>query len=60
MTRPTAYHGPPELTVSRMLTDRHLDAALLAAGIALTAAYTAAVITARRRGTQWPWRRNVA
>ncbi|MEU9651717.1 cytochrome c oxidase assembly protein [Streptomyces sp. NPDC048110] len=60
MTPDSGYHGPPELTVSRMLTTWHPDPALLLVLAVITAAYLTAVIAARRRGHPWPLRRSAA
>ncbi|MGQ4368949.1 cytochrome c oxidase assembly protein [Streptomyces violaceoruber] len=60
MTPDAGYHGPPELTVSRMLTTWHANPALLLAFAVITAAYITAVITTRRHGHPWPLRRSTA
>ncbi|MBP0456071.1 cytochrome c oxidase assembly protein [Streptomyces montanisoli] len=60
MTPDTGYHGPPELTVSRMLTTWHPDPAVLLALAVIAAGYLMAVVTARRRGRAWPLRRSTA
>ncbi len=61
MTPDAGYHGPPDLTVSRMLSIWHTDPALLLGFVVITAAYLTAVVTARRRGGHpWPLRRSAA
>ncbi|MEU7404716.1 cytochrome c oxidase assembly protein [Streptomyces sp. NPDC044948] len=60
MTPDAGYHGPPELTVSRMLTTWHPDPAPLLAFAVITAVYVTAVVDARRRGHPWPLRRSAA
>ncbi|MFR0352274.1 cytochrome c oxidase assembly protein [Streptomyces sediminimaris] len=56
----SAYHGPPELTYHRALTDWHVEPALLVLLAAAAVAYSAAVRATRRRGRAVPVRRHVA
>ena len=51
------YHGPPELTAVRALTEWTLDAWMLALVALLGGCYLAGVWRLRRRGQPWsPWR----
>ena len=51
------YHGPPELTAVRALTEWTLDPWVLALVVLLGGGYLAAARRLRRRGTPWPrWR----
>jgi cytochrome c oxidase assembly factor CtaG len=56
----TAYHGPPELTVSRALGSWTLDPWTLAGLLVLGGSYVAGVRALRRRGMAWPGGRTVA
>jgi cytochrome c oxidase assembly factor CtaG len=50
----SGYHGPPELTPSRALTEWTLDPWMLALVVILGAAYLAGVRRVRRRNAPWP------
>ena len=51
------YHGPPELTAVRALTEWTLDPWMLALVVLLGGGYLAAARHLRRRGTPWSrWR----
>ncbi len=50
----SGYHGPPELTPTRALTEWTLDPWMLALVVVLGALYLAGVRRVRRRGTVWP------
>ncbi len=51
------YHGPPDLTAVRALTEWTLDAWMLALVVLLGGCYLAGVRRLRRRGQSWPpWR----
>jgi cytochrome c oxidase assembly factor CtaG len=50
----SGYHGPPELTVVRALTEWTLDPWALAVIVAVAAAYLAGVRRVRRSGESWP------
>jgi cytochrome c oxidase assembly factor CtaG len=51
------YHGPPELTAVRALTEWTLDPWMLALVVLLGGCYLAGVRRLRRRGQPWPrWR----
>ncbi len=53
----TGYHGPPELTAVRALTEWTLDPWILALVVLLGGGYLAAARYLRRRGTPWSrWR----
>ena len=53
----TGYHGPPELTAVRALTEWTLDPWMLALVVLLGGGYLAAAHHLRRRGTPWSrWR----
>ena len=53
----TGYHGPPELTAVRALTEWTLDPWMLALVVLLGGGYLAAARYLRRRGTPWSrWR----
>ena len=49
----SGYHGPPELTVTRALTEWTLDPWMLALIVLLGGAYLAGVRRARVRGAEW-------
>jgi cytochrome c oxidase assembly factor CtaG len=53
------YHGPPELTPLRGLTEWTLDPWMLALALLLGGCYIAGVRHLRRRGDPWPWTRTV-
>jgi cytochrome c oxidase assembly factor CtaG len=50
----SVYHGPPELTPTRALTEWTFDPWMLALIVVLGAAYLAALWRVRRAGTSWP------
>jgi cytochrome c oxidase assembly factor CtaG len=50
----SGYHGPPELTVVRALTEWTLDPWMLALILLLGAAYLAGIRRVRARGDIWP------
>ncbi len=56
----SGYHGPPELTPVRALTEWTLDPWVLAFVLLLGAAYLAGVRRVRRSGGSWPAGRSVA
>jgi cytochrome c oxidase assembly factor CtaG len=53
------YHGPPELTPLRGLTEWTLDPWMLALALLLGGCYIAGVRHLRRHGEPWPWTRTV-
>jgi cytochrome c oxidase assembly factor CtaG len=55
----SAYHGPPELTFTRALTEWTFDPWMLALIVILGTAYLAGVRRVRRRGTAWPVARRI-
>jgi cytochrome c oxidase assembly factor CtaG len=55
----SGYHGPPELTPTRALTEWTLDPWMLALVVILGAAYLAGVRKVRRAGHAWPVARQV-
>ncbi len=55
----SGYHGPPELTLTRALTEWTLDPWMLALVVILGAAYLAGVRRVQRRGTAWPVARRI-
>ncbi len=55
----SGYHGPPELTLTRALTEWTFDPWMLALVVLLGAGYLAGVRTARRAGHPWPAARQV-
>jgi cytochrome c oxidase assembly factor CtaG len=56
----TAYHGPPELTVSRALSSWTLNPWTLAVVVILGGSYLAGVRRLRRGGSVWPGGRTFA
>ena len=50
----SGYHGPPELTLTRALTEWTFDPWMLALVVVLGAGYLAAVSKVRRTGRTWP------
>jgi cytochrome c oxidase assembly factor CtaG len=50
----SVYHGPPELTPTRALTEWTFDPWMLALIVVLGGAYLAALWRVRRTGTSWP------
>ena len=55
----SGYHGPPELTVTRALTEWTFDPWMLALVVILAAAYLAALRRVHRAGTSWPVARRI-
>jgi len=55
----SGYHGPPELTLTRALTEWTFDPWMLALIVLLGAGYLAGVRRARRAGHPWPAARQV-
>src|SRR5260370_17258353 len=55
-----AYHGPPELTVARALTEWTLDPWTLGFVLLLGGLYLSGARQVRRSGTPWPPGRTVA
>jgi cytochrome c oxidase assembly factor CtaG len=55
----SGYHGPPELTLTRALTEWTLDPWMLALALILGGSYLAAVRKVRRAGHAWPKARPV-
>jgi cytochrome c oxidase assembly factor CtaG len=55
----SGYHGPPELTAARALTEWTFDPWMLALVVILGAGYLAGVRRVRRRGTAWPVARRI-
>ena len=56
----SGYHGPPELTLSRALTEWTLDPWALAIAALLGGLYLSGARRVRRSGTAWPLGRTVA
>src|SRR5258706_13078083 len=56
----SGYHGPPELTLSRALTEWTLDPWALAIAALLGGLYRSGARRVRRSGTAWPLGRTVA
>jgi cytochrome c oxidase assembly factor CtaG len=55
----SGYHGPPELTPARALTEWTFDPWMLALVVILGAAYLAGVRRVQRRGSLWPVARRI-
>ena len=55
----SGYHGPPELTLTRALTEWTFDPWMLALIVLLGAGYLAGTRSARRAGHPWPTARSV-
>ena len=55
----SGYHGPPELTLTRALTEWTFDPCMLALVVLLGAGYLAAVRKVRRAGRTWPTARPI-
>jgi cytochrome c oxidase assembly factor CtaG len=55
----SGYHGPPELTLTRALTEWTFDPWMLALIVLLAVGYLAGVRRARRAGHPWPTARQV-
>ena len=55
-----AYHGPPELTLSRAFTEWTADPAMIALVVLLGAAYLTGARRVRARGGEWKTGRTVA
>src|SRR5258706_16162002 len=56
----SGYHGPPELTLSRALTEWTLDPWALAIAALLGGLYLSGARRVRRSGAAWPLGRTVA